>query len=252
MGGESIVEETTGMIRVFKSKEELSKAAAGIFVKTVRSAIAENGIFTVALTGGTSPESVYRLLAGEDYASEIDWSKVFVFWGDERWVSLDDEKSNAGMAFNSLLKHVPIPSAQIFPMFESSREPEEFAVDYEELLRNHLGPDGKFDLILLGMGEDGHTASLFPGTKVLAEKERWVLSYYLEPQQMYRITLTAPLLNKAKKIMFLVFGAAKANAMFEVLEGKRNEHVYPAQLIKAESKQVIWLADEPAASRLTR
>jgi len=240
------------MIRVLKNKEELSKAAAGIFIETAKSVIAKNGVFNVALTGGSSPESVYKLLAREDYASEIEWSKVFVFWGDERWVSLDDERSNAGMAYNSLLNHVPIPSDQIFPMWESDRKPEEFAEGYEELLRDQLGTDGQFDLILLGMGEDGHTASLFPGTEVLAEKERWVVSYYLESQQMYRITLTAPLLNRAKKIVFLVFGAAKADAMFEVLEGKRNELVYPAQLINSESKQVIWLADELAASRLTR
>jgi len=238
------------MISILKNREELSKAAAEIIIETANVAIKENGCFTIALTGGTSPESVYKLLAREDYASQIDWSKVFIFWGDERWVSLDDERSNAGMAFNSLLKHVPIPSDQIFPMWESDRNPEEFAKSYEELLRNQLGTDGQFDLILLGMGADGHTASLFPGTEVLAEKERWVVSYYLEAQQMYRITLTAPLLNKAKKIMFLVFGAAKADVLYEVLEGERNECVYPSQLINTENKQVIWLADELAAAKL--
>lgn len=240
------------MIRVFKTKEELSKAASEIFIETAKSAIAESGAFKVALTGGSSPESIYKLLAGEDYVSEIDWSKVFIFWGDERWVPLNDESSNAGMAFNSLLKHVPIPSDQIFPMWESGSEPEKFAERYEELLRNQLGTEGRFDLILLGMGEDGHTASLFPGTKVLAEKERWVVAYYLEAQQMYRITMTEPLLNKAKKIMFMVFGAGKADALFEVLEGEKNEYVYPAQLINQESKDVFWLVDALAAARINK
>ncbi|WP_407431406.1 6-phosphogluconolactonase [Arcticibacter sp.] len=240
------------MLRVLKNKEELSTAAADIFIETAQSAIAKKGIFTVALTGGTSPESVYKLLAREEYASAIDWTKVIVFWGDERWVPLDDERSNAGMAYNALLKHVPIPADQLFPMWESNREPEEFAQAYEGLLRDELGADGQFDLILLGMGEDGHTASLFPGTKVLSEQERWVVSYYLESQQMYRITFTAPLLNKAKRIMFMVFGASKADALFEVLEGQPNEGVYPAQLIINESNRVIWLADEFAAAKLKR
>lgn len=237
------------MMKISENLETWSTAAAGIIIATAQKAIEENGRFNIALTGGTSPEEVYKLLAGNEYVSQLDWENIFIFWGDERWVPLDDEKSNARMAFSALLNYVPIPKDQIFPMWAPGQTPEEYAKEYEEMLKAHLGPDGNFDLVLLGMGEDGHTASLFPGTKVLEEQERWVVSYYLEAQQMYRITFTASLINKAEQILFLVYGASKADAMYEVLKGNRNETLYPAQLIKSDANQVIWLADKLAASK---
>ncbi|WP_207430382.1 6-phosphogluconolactonase [Sabulibacter ruber] len=239
------------MIRVFKDKSELSQAAADIFVQTAREAVEQNGKFTVALTGGTSPDELYKLLAQSPYREQVPWEKTFIFWGDERWVPLTDERSNARMAKQALLEQVPVPEEQVFPMFWEGT-PEEFALQYEQQLLKVLGPTPQFDLILLGMGDDGHTASLFPGTAVLQEKNKWVAAYFLEPQDMYRITLTAPCLNQAKKIVFLTFGDKKAKALYEVLEGERNPSQYPSQLIQPQSGEPIWLVDEAAVRLLTR
>jgi len=239
------------MIQVFKHIEELDKAAADIFVQTAQWAVKNNGRFSVALTGGSSPVGLYKLLAQSPYREQIPWSQTYLFWGDERWVPLTNEQSNAKMAFETFINNVPVPQEQIYPMW-GKETPEVFAHQYENRLRNYFGPETTpaFDLVLLGMGDDGHTASLFPNTVVLQEKGRLVYAYYLEPQQMFRITLTATCINQAKKILFLTFGAKKANALYEVLEGERNPEKYPAQLIKPTSGDVIWLVDEAAAKKL--
>lgn len=237
-------------IKVFKELDEINRAAAEIFVAAAGKAIKEKGQFTVALTGGSSPVQLHKMLAQEPNSSQVDWRKCFIFWGDERWVTLDDERSNARMAFKTLLNHVPIPREQIFPMWAEDKEPEQFAREYEDQLKLILGEKGVFDLIFLGMGDDGHTASLFPGTEVLNEEVAWVKAYYLDPQQMYRITLTAPLINRATEIVFLVNGEKKAPALREVLEGERNPKQYPAQLISAKEGAVSWLVDQTAASTL--
>jgi 6-phosphogluconolactonase len=186
------------MISIYKTAHEVSVAAVEIFIQSAREAIAAKGSFTVALTGGTSPVEMHRLLAGPEYSGQVDWSKVFVFWGDERWVPVNNNLSNAKMAFDTLLNHVPIPNEQIKVMWDDAQSPEEFAVTYEKWIREQVGEEGSFDLIILGMGDDGHTASLFPGTKVLEEQNKWVAAYWLAAQDMYRITLTAPLINRAK------------------------------------------------------
>lgn len=237
------------MVEVFKNPDELSEKAAAIFCKTAQEAVRDNGRFSVALTGGTSPAKLYELLTRSPYKESIDWDRTYVFWGDERWVPLTDEKSNAKMAFETLLNHVPVPRNHIFPMW-SEAKPEEFALKYEEQLRTCLGETPRLDLVLLGMGDDGHTASLFPGTDVLQERNRLVKAYYLSPLSMYRITLTAPCINAAKRIIFLVFGEKKAPALHEVLEGAYNPSEYPAQLIKPYSGEVLWLTDELAAQQL--
>lgn len=237
------------MIRVFDNTSQLSAAAADLFVQTARAAVAETGRFTVALTGGSSPEQLYRLLAQPPYRDQVPWPQTYIFWGDERWVPLSDERSNAKMAFELLLNHVPVPTGQIYPMW-GAETPETFAQQYEEQLRQHFGDtEPRFDLILLGMGDDGHTASLFPGTAVLQEKTHWVKAYYLEPQEMYRITLTAPFINQAKKLIFMTFGEKKASALYEVIKGKPNPEIYPSQLIKPKGGELIWLVDQ-AANRL--
>ena len=241
------------MIEIFKDSEALSVAAADLFIETATEAIQKREKFTVALTGGSSPEKLYKLLATEAYNEKIDWNKVFVFWGDERWVPISDEKSNAGAAFEVFLNHVPIPKNHIFPMWSEYIEPEKRAKDYELLLKEYVGEIGQFDLILSGMGDDGHTASLFPATKVLHENEKWVVAYYLEPQKMFRITLTAPVLNKARKNVILVFGNNKANALYEVLEGNRDFEKYPSQLLNPSmGGELIWMADEQAAQKLSK
>ncbi|MEH6305435.1 6-phosphogluconolactonase [Olivibacter sp. CPCC 100613] len=239
------------MINVFNDIETLSKSAAALFVQTAQQAIESTGRFSVALTGGSSPIQLYRLLTEHPYAEQIDWTNVYVFWGDERWVPLTDDKSNAKMAFETLLTHVPIPEDHIFPMWAADTSPESYALAYEKLLRGHFGNNPQFDLILLGMGEDGHTASLFPHTTVLKEENKWVDAYYLEPQQMYRITLTAPLINQAKKIAFITYGKAKEKALYEVLHGKPNPSQYPSQLIRPLHGEVYWFVDEAAAASIT-
>ncbi|RNI22691.1 6-phosphogluconolactonase [Rufibacter latericius] len=240
------------MIQVYKTPAELSRAAVEIFVHTANEAVQEHGRFTVALTGGSSPEQLYKLLAKPPYRDLVPWAETYVFWGDERWVPLTDERSNAKMAFDTLLHHVPISKSHIFTMW-GEETPEAFAAIYEKRLLNHFhGSTPKFDLILLGMGDDGHTASLFPGTAVLQETEKWVEAYYLEPQSMYRITLTAPCLNQAKKIVFMTYGQKKAKALQEVLEGDRNPEMYPSQLIHPHQGETTWLVDEAAASLLSK
>lgn len=236
------------MIQIYNNTAEINITAADLFTAAAQKAIAEKGKFTAVLTGGSSPAGIYKLLASDDYKSKIDWSKVFIFWGDERWVPLSDDLSNAKMSYTTLLSHVPIPSENIFEMYKDDVTAEEFAYTYEQSIRKVLGDEGKFDLILLGMGDDGHTASLFPGQAVLEEQNKWVAAYYLEPQNMFRITLTAPLINKAEKIIVVAFGEKKAPALKEVTTGAYNPATYPMQLIKPVSGELLFLVDKSAAA----
>lgn len=235
------------MIQIYNNTEEINTAAAVLFTAAAQKAIAEKGKFTAVLTGGSSPAGIYKLLASDDYKTKIDWSKVFIFWGDERWVPLNDDLSNAKMSYAALLSHVPIPSENIFEMYKDGVKPEDYAAAYEQSIRKVLGDEGKFDLILLGMGDDGHTASLFPGEAVLKEQNKWVDAYYLAPQKMHRITLTAPLINKAEKIIVVAFGEKKAHALKEVTTGAYNPETYPMQLIKPVSGELLFLIDKSAA-----
>ena len=232
-------------ITVFKNLNELYQKSADTFVELAKESIQKHDKFVVALSGGSSPKAIFKLLATKEYANKIEWSKVFFFWVDERWVSLDDEKSNAKMTFETLLNQVPVNQNHIFPMYKDGLEPEEFAKEYEQQIRNVLGNEGVFDFILLGMGDDGHTASLFPGEAILNETEKWVDAYYLKPQEMYRITLTAPVINKAENILVVAFGETKKHALNEVLNGDYNPQLYPLQLInKKETFQ--FFTDEKA------
>lgn len=235
------------MIQIYNNIEEINNKAAALFTESAEKAIAEKGRFTAVLTGGSSPAGIYKLLASDEYKNKIDWSKVYIFWGDERWVPLNDDLSNAKMSYAALLSHVPIPSENIFEMYKDGVTPEDYAVTYEQSIRKVLGDEGKFDLILLGMGDDGHTASLFPGEAVLNEQNKWVDAYYLAPQNMHRITLTAPLINKAEKIIVVAFGEKKAHALKEVSKGEYNPALYPMQLIKPVCGELLFLVDKSAA-----
>jgi 6-phosphogluconolactonase len=235
------------MVTIFNDKNEITTHAANLFVTAAQNAIQQHGRFVVALTGGSSPVAIYKLLATPDYIAKIDWTKVFIFWGDERWVALDDNLSNAKMSAENLLNHVPVPKSNIFPMYKDGITPKEYAIEYENHIKSVAGEDGKFDLILLGMGDDGHTASLFPGEAVLKEENKWVAAYYLAPQSMYRITLTAPLINRAKQIVVITFGENKAHALNEVLRGNYNPEKYPTQLIKPTDGNLLFLTDKAAA-----
>jgi 6-phosphogluconolactonase len=182
----------------------------------------------------------------------VPWENTHVFWGDERCVPSDDARSNERMAREALLDHVPIPASQIHPI-QCVHAPNQVARQYEALLRTFFAEQPpRFDLVLLGLGENGHTASLFPGTPVLDERERWVADVYVAEQNLYRITLTAPLINQAALVVFLVAGNTKARVLSEVLEGLRDIHRLPAQLIQPTKGDLRWLVDRPAADMLKR
>lgn len=233
-------------ITTFDNLETLYTAAADNFVEQAATAIADHNQFTVALSGGSSPKAIFQLLATEKYSTKIDWSKVFIFWVDERWVPLTDDRSNAKMTFDTLLDLVPIPENNVFAMYKDGIEPQDYAVEYEKQVRAVVGEEGRFDFMLLGMGEDGHTASLFPGEEILNEQEKWVSAYFLAPQDMFRITLTAPLINKAKHILLVTFGAGKKNALHEILHGEYNPNTYPLQLIKPIHGAINLFTDKAA------
>lgn len=238
------------MIRVFNDYEALSQAAAEMFVNLADRAIHSNGCFSVALSGGNTPHSLYETLAVNPFREKIHWEAVHVFWGDERCVPRNDPRSNFLMARRTLLDRVPIPADHIHPIL-GDLPAALAATDYETKLRDFFGKQPPiFDLILLGLGENAHTASLFPHTHVLGEKERWVDQVYVPEQSMYRVTLTAPIINQAKAVIFLVSGANKASALQSVLEGAYHPHEYPAQLIHPNGTHPIWLVDKEAAHKL--
>ncbi len=238
------------MIRIFDDPEALSLGAAEFFADTARDAVAARGRFSVALSGGSTPRRTYETLARPSFRDRVDWARTHVFWGDERCVDLDDPRRNALMAQEALLRHVPVPAGQVHPM-DCLPDPREAARRYEALLRNFFtGGEPRFDLILLGLGENGHTASLFPGAAVLAEAARWVAEVYVAEPDLHRLTLTAPFINRAATVAFLVAGAAKAAVVREVIAGPRDPRRLPAQLIRPEPGELHWLLDKGAAGAL--
>jgi len=235
-------------IRIFDDLDTLYTKAADLFADLSGESIREKGRFTVALSGGSSPKAIFKLLATQQYAEKIDWSKIYFFWVDERWVPLNDEKSNAKMTFETLLNKVSVNKDHIFPMYKDDVRPEEYAKEYESGIRTILGNEGVFDFILLGMGDDGHTASLFPGEEILHEKEKWVSAYYLKSQEMYRITLTEPIINKAENILAVAFGESKRHALNEILNGEFNPELYPMQLIE-KKENFLFFTDHKAMGK---
>lgn len=234
-------------ITIFNTLDTLYKKSADTFVELAEKSIRKHGKFVAAVSGGSSPKAIFSLLATPEYADRIDWTKIYFFWVDERWVALDDGKSNFKMTLETLLDKVPVNKDQVFPMYKDGIEPEEYAKEYETQIRNVLGEEGIFDFILLGMGDDGHTASLFPGEAILDEKEKWVAAYYLKPQEMFRITLTEPIINKADHILIVTFGASKKHALNEVLNGEYNPKLYPLQLIEKKDGVQIFTDEEAGA-----
>jgi 6-phosphogluconolactonase len=236
------------MIRVYADLEALSRAAATLVVGQANQAVAARGRFSVALAGGGTPRRTYELLAAPPLVDQGPWDRVHVFWGDERCVPPDDPRSNARMARQAWLDHVPIPAGQIHPM-DCAGDPDAAARDYEAGLREFFaGAAPRLDLVLLGLGDNGHTASLFPGTPVLAEHERWAAAVYVAAGGLYRVTLTAPLINQAAQVVFLVAGRAKAEILRDVLQGPRDPARLPAQLIQPQNGELLWLADREAAA----
>jgi 6-phosphogluconolactonase len=238
------------MIRRFNDPESLSRAAADFFVQQAQAAVHDHGQFNVALAGGQTPERAYELLAQAPWRDRTPWPQIHVFWGDERCVPADDERSNARMAYRVLLRHVPVKSAHLHPI-QCNGMPAVDAARYNELLRTHLPAAAPvLDLVFLGLGTNGHTASLFPYSPVLAEKERWAAEAYVAEQQMYRITLTPMMINATRVVIFLVTGRDKAQVLKAVLEGPLDTWRLPAQIIRPDAGRLIWMVDRAAAAQL--
>jgi 6-phosphogluconolactonase len=275
-------------IRVVPDLAAVWDESARRFADAARAAVAARGRFTVALSGGSTPEGLYRELAtrqraagsGRDAGRALDvpWQQTHIFFGDERYVPHDDPQSNFRMAREALLDHVPIPAQQVHAMPTDAADANLAAAEYEQTLaavfqtplpvRAGLGegqervpgtqcavptnPFPRFDLLLLGMGPDGHTASLFPGTDAIHETRRWVMAPWVAKFNTFRLTLTPPVINQARQVLFLVSGASKAETLRDVLEGPYDPSRLPSQIVRPVDGQLTWLVDREAAAKLSK
>ena len=240
---------------VYDSPESVAQAAAEVFAKYAADAVAARGIARIAISGGSTPKRMFALLAAEPFVSQIVWDKLVLYWVDERCVGPDDAESNYRMTREQLLSKVPLPAENVFRM-EGELDPEVAASKYEADLRNSFKLEGAqspaFDLILLGMGDDGHTASLFPHTAAIDELGRLVVANHVPQKDTWRVTLTWPVINQGKRVVFLIEGAAKADRLHEVLLGDYDPERLPSQLIRPESGKLGLLLDAEAARRLPK
>jgi 6-phosphogluconolactonase len=238
-------------IHVFKGLEALSREAADLLVEQASHSILERGQFLVALNGGSTPVRLFELLASE-YRDRVDWSNTHIFWGDERLVPADDPESSFGQARNLLLKHVPIPAPNVHAV-DGELEPVEAANEYARKLKKfaaHPLEFPRFDLVYLGMGEDGHTASLFPGSPLDVTDPVIAVTVQYQNRPARRVTLTPQVFNQARCVVFMAIGDKKAITLAEVLSGRYQPEIYPVQRIEPRDGKVIWLIDEEAASKL--
>ncbi len=239
-------------LHISKDNNALSIEVANWMVDYIAATLQQQNRFTLVLSGGSTPQKLNTLLAAAPYKDKIDWNRLHIFWGDERFVPFEDDRNNAKMAFDTLLNHVPVPAAQIHVM-RTDIDPEASAAAYANILADYFTTDDpdstSFDLVLLGMGDDGHTLSLFPGTHVMHIEDSLTTSLFLAQQDMYRITLTAPIVNRAACVAFLVSGAGKAPALQQVIEGDYQPDLYPSQVIQPNGK-LHWFVDEAAAANL--
>jgi 6-phosphogluconolactonase len=240
-------------IRIFKDLEKLSKDAANLFLEKSAVTIAEHGRFLAALNGGSTPARLFQMLAN-DYKERVDWSNVHVFWGDERCVPPDDLGSSYGQARDLLLSKVSIPEANIHRV-KGELSPAEASKEYSDILRDFASPPldfPHFDLVYLGMGEDGHTASLFPGSPVEVIEPTLPVTAHYQDRPANRMTLTPIVFNQARTVAFMATGEKKAGTLAEVLSDRYNPELYPSQRISPKNGDLIWLIDEDAASKLPR
>ncbi len=230
---------------VLPTPDDVAVAGAGIVAQAAREAVEVRGRFTIALAGGNTPRLLHRKLAAEPFVSQVPWGKVHVFFGDERCVPPSSPDSNFRMACDTLIDHVPIAYDSIHRM-QGEIDPQQAAVDYGRMLKDFFG-DGGLDLAILGMGEDGHTASLFPDTEALKEDHHRCMANFVPKLNAWRLTMTAPFLNRSGHVLVLVTGENKAAAAQQALEGEEAPHRLPIQLIQPDIGQLTWLMDAPAA-----
>ena len=239
-------------INIFKTENEVLEGLANYFVEVAAKSIKHHGQFSVALSGGSSPKKLYELLASPKFRDKVEWSKVHFFFGDERYVPHTDPQSNYLMAKKAILEPLELSYRQIFPV-NTSVSPEEAAARYTNDINLYFaGFDARFDLVLLGLGDNSHTASLFPHTPVLHDKTASVKEVFLDDQEVFRITMTAPLINQAHHIAYLVYGEGKAEAVHHIIEDKKDIENYPAQLIRPTDGDLQWFLDTAAASLLKK
>jgi len=241
----------------YSDADSLIQGAAQHIIALAASSIASHGRFSLVLAGGSTPRKLYERLAQPDYARQIEWARTHIFWGDERFVPPDHPESNYRMAREALLRHVPLPPTNVYRM-RGEMEPTQAVANYNNRLADFFGlpqqPDAAaqppFDLVLLGMGADGHTASLFPGTPAVREQQRRVVAHYVEAFGAWRLTLTPPAINAARNIAFFVSGESKAARLREVLRGPAQPEAQPAQTIRPTHGTLVWLIDADAAKEL--
>jgi 6-phosphogluconolactonase len=240
-------------VHVFPDLDTLSHAAAEMLVERSRQALTNRGRFLIALSGGGTPSRLYGLLPHLPYRDQISWRGVHVFWGDERCVAPDDPQSNYGQARATFLGQVPVPAENIHRV-KGELPPEEAAEDYAVVLERYADAPltwPRFDVVLLGMGEDGHTASLFPGSEVETSKPTLAVSGHYQGRPAWRVTLTPPVINAAASVVFLAAGSAKAQTLAKVLHGQYQPKQLPAQRIQPSDGDLIWLVDNEAAEGLS-
>jgi 6-phosphogluconolactonase len=244
-------------ICIYRDAAELATHVADFIIASAGAAVRDRGRFTLALTGGSTPEKAYQTLAEPGRASRIDWAKTYLFLGDERVVPYDDPRSNYGMARRTLISRVPVPPANLYPMPTDRITPQVDAIAYAEMLVTAFqqpadGPPPRFDLILLGLGEDGHVASLFPHKPTLDETRAWVVSSPpgTLPPPVDRVTVTFPVLNAARAVLFIVGGEKKAVPVQDVLVNNPDYHDRPAAGVRPTDGRVTWMLDEAAAALL--
>ena len=250
-------------IRVYKDADEVALKAARLFARLADQYVIGSGSFTVALSGGSTPKAMFKLLAESPFLETVPWESIYLFWGDERCVPPEHADSNYRMTNEAMLSKVPIPTGNVFRIEGENPDHDKAARDYADKLSNFfltkiqpsktapLSAVPRFDLIFLGMGPDGHTASLFPHTTALKNDRDIVVANFVEKFNAYRITLTARTINNARNITFLAGGADKAEVLKQVLEGERNPDLYPSQLINPTKGSLLWLVDEAAAAQLS-
>jgi len=243
-------------LTVVKDLDEISRAAADLIARQSQPAGSSGKPFTVALSGGSTPRRLHELLSRKpSVRNALPWHNIHFFWGDERHVAPEDPQSNYRMACETLFDYAPVPAPNIHRVRAEESEAAVAAEHYEGQLQSFFnltaGQLPRFDCVLLGIGSDGHTASLFPGTRALQEKRRLVVANWVEKLQTHRITLTVPVINNAARVIFLVSGSPKAEVLRQILEGAYRPDLLPAQLIRPVQGRLLWLVDRAAASSLT-
>jgi len=237
-------------LKIAKDINELTQQFAEWLVDYIQKVLKKQSRFTIALSGGNTPKKLYQLLASDTFKNKIDWSNLHFFWGDERYVPFTEDRNNAKMIFDTLLDHVPVIKEQIH-IIQTNIKPEDSANEYEKILHQYFqNRDHTFDIALLGLGENAHTLSLFPENALIKEKEKWVGSFYLKEEKIYRITLTPPAVNAAAYVVFLVTGKNKSAAMYNVFTQEHVPMLYPAQIIQPFNDELYWWVDEDAASMI--